>query len=291
MNIWQNKKWGPMLLEEINKPFNSKDYLFEIKFDGYRALIFASPKEVIVMSRNLKDITYLYPELLSLKSLVKKKVIFDGEIVSFVNGKPSFSKLQERSHLKNKLKIKEEALNAPITFMAFDILYEDKELTNLPLIKRKEYLEKYLDNEVFIKTKYINEDGKDLYKMVQKENLEGIIAKLQNSPYLINTRSNYWIKIKNYQYGTFWVIGYIEKETNYVITLLLGEKENKEFLLVGKVNMAKKNPLYKKIKKIRIIQKNKDENIIEPKLKCQVKYLERTKSNNLRQPVFVKERK
>ena len=58
MNIWQNKKWGPMLLEEINKPFNSKDYLFEIKFDGYRALIFASPKEVIVMSRNLKDISF-----------------------------------------------------------------------------------------------------------------------------------------------------------------------------------------------------------------------------------------
>ncbi len=288
MNIWQNKNWGPMLLREIPKPFNSKDYLFEIKFDGYRSLIFASPKEVIIKSRNLIDITYLYPELESLKKIVKNKVIFDGEIVSFQNGKPSFSKLQERTHLKNKTKIKEATFNNPITFMAFDILYEDKDLTKLPLEERKKYLAKYKDSDVFIKTKYIEEHGEDLYKMVKSENLEGIIAKLKTSPYLINTRCDYWLKIKNYQYETFYIIGYVEKEENYVITLLLGDNTSSH-PLVGKVNIAKKSPLYKKIKKEKIIRKERENNFIKPKLKCEVKYIERTKSNSLRQPVFVKE--
>ena len=116
-----------MLLKEIEKPFNSDNYIYELKYDGYRAIVYVSNKEVTVRSRNNKDITKLYPELQSLKKLVsKEKVVFDGEIITMDGNRPSFSKLQARSHLKNIIKIKELSLNSPVTFIAFDILYLDK---------------------------------------------------------------------------------------------------------------------------------------------------------------------
>ncbi len=297
MNIWQNKNWGPMLLEEIEKPFKSNDYLFEIKFDGHRTLIFASPKEVIIKSRNLKDVSYLYPELQFLKKLVKGKTIFDGEIVMFVDGKPNFGKLQERAHLKNALKIKEASLNNPIVFVCFDILYEDKDLTKMPLLKRKEILNKYPDNDIFMKTKYIEGEGIKLFKEVKKAQLEGIIAKRKNSEYLINTRCDNWIKIKNYRVESFLVGGYEDISKNYVVTLYLGEYQDNLFHLIGKVNMAKKNPLYLKLKKLKNLKNSPfaEEffgiNYLKPTIKVQVKYIERTKSNNLRQPIFIKEEK
>ena len=128
MNIWRNRNWGPMLLKEIDKPFDSKDYLFEIKFDGIRAIIFASPHNLIIKTRNNVDVTDIYPELQSIKNLVKHPTIFDGEIVAFKEGLPSFSKLQERSHLKNKNKIKKLSLEEPICYVCFDILYDNKDL-------------------------------------------------------------------------------------------------------------------------------------------------------------------
>ena len=70
-NLWKNRDFMPMLIEEVDKPFNSKNYIYEVKFDGARALVFANSIEVKIMSRNKNDVTYLYPELQSIKKLVK----------------------------------------------------------------------------------------------------------------------------------------------------------------------------------------------------------------------------
>ena len=125
-NLWKNRNFSPMLLEEINKPFNNKDYIFELKFDGIRTIIFINSKNIQIQSRNKNDITYLFPELKDITKQIKSNVIFDGEIVSMENGKPSFSKLSKRLHLKNKRKILEESINNPVSFIAFDILYQNK---------------------------------------------------------------------------------------------------------------------------------------------------------------------
>ena len=295
MNIWKNKKWGPMLLQEIEKPFNSKDYIFEIKFDGQRAIVFASPTKIIVKSRNYYDITHLYPELQSIKNIVKKNVIFDGEIVMFDNNKPSFQKLQERFRLKNENTIKTYSEKMKVEFVCFDILYEDKDLTNLDLMQRKEILSKYKDNDVFIKNKYIDENGIDLFKKVVKLGLEGIIAKKKDSKYIINDRNYNWIKIKNLKSGNFYICGYNEKKNSNVVSLILGEIKNKKMKFVGKVSMAKKKEFYQKLKKLKHTNKSPFEdydeknNYVTPKYKCKIKYLERTKSNHLRQPIFISE--
>lgn len=288
-DLWKNRDFKPMLLGEINKPFYSDDYLFEIKFDGFRAIIFASPKEVKIKSRNKHDITILYPELQNIKKLVKKNVIFDGEIISTINGIPSFSKLQKRSHLKKQSQIAYESENDPVTFIVFDILYENKDLTDLSLVERKEYLSKYQDTEYFVKSKAIECKGKELFKKVKKLDLEGIVAKKKDSTYHINSRTDDFIKIKNIQRDEFYIGGYIEKQNT--LSLLLGEYKENKLYYRGKVSIGKKQQIALTLKKMKkeknsFCDFNEEANFVKPSITCFIEYLERTKNGHLRHPVF-----
>lgn len=291
MNLWNNRDWTPMLLGEVDNPFDSSDYIFELKFDGIRAIVFATPNEVKIISRNKHDITHLYPELQIIKKLVKRNTIFDGEIIVMDNGLPSFHKLQERSHLKSITKIKQQTEINPVVFICFDLLYDNKNLIDLTLLERKKRLEKYQENDCFLKSKFVLSYGNKLFKYVKDIDLEGIIAKKKDSVYEINTRSDVWLKIKNFKEEEFFVGGYIEKENNFVISLLLGEYVDNKFYYVGKVTLGKKRALYKEIKKEKVSSKSPFHNMlddkvnyIKPTLKCKVKYIERTNSNSLRQP-------
>ena len=294
MDLWNNRTWTPMLLDEIDEPFNSKDYLFEIKFDGIRAVIYVSPDEFEIRNRHNVNMTHLYPELKTMQKLVNKKTILDGEIVSMQNGQPSFSNLQHRSHLKDKNKIKVASINNPVVFVGFDILYENENLIDKKLIERKNILDKLKENDVFIKSKVVNDKGINLFKKIQELNLEGIVAKEKNSKYEINKRVKTWIKIKNFMHGEFIIGGYQEKKNNR-ISLALGEMREDKLYYVGSVAMMKSNPLYEKIVKSTKKNKSPFENysnsnltFITPAVKCEVTYLERTPNNHLRQPVLKK---
>ncbi len=291
MNLFNNRNWTPMLLKEIKKPFNNQNYLYEIKFDGIRALIFASPKKVRIYNRHAVEITKLYPELQEIKKLVSVDTIFDGELVLMQDGKPSFRNLQMRAHLKNQAKINYLSLKESVVFMAFDILYEGHNLTTKPLIKRKEILCKYQESDVFKKVFYLLNDGQKLYQEIQKLALEGMVAKEINSQYLINTRSANWLKIKNWHEERFLVGGFIAKENLATISLILGEFKNNKLLYVGKVVLAKKNPFSKKIQKMKSSKNFFSDYVgpgyfIKPIYSCVVMYLERTSNNHLRQPIF-----
>lgn len=295
MSLWNNRKFVPMLLGEVANPFNSNDYIYEMKFDGIRALVFASKKEVVVMSRKKQDITYLYPELQKIKKLIKKDTIFDGEIVAFDKDKPSFSKLQLRSHLKSQNKIKNQVEENPVIFVAFDILYEGKDLINKPLMERKKILDKYQNSDVFFKTFYIESDGVNFFNKIKKNDIEGIVAKKKDSKYLIDERSNYWLKIKNFKQGKFIIGGYRENKGSHTISLILGEKRNGGLYYMGNVVLGKKRALYQKIINTPVLKKSPFVNdvdkkviYIKPENFCYVKYMERTNGGNLRQPFFYK---
>ena len=288
MNLFMNKNWQPMLLEQKKHPFDSKDYYFELKLDGTRALIFATTKSIIIKTRHSTDVSFKYPELQNIRKLVTKPTIFDGEITSFINGKPSFKALATRTHLKDKTKIKNQSIINPVTFIAFDILYLAKNLTNLPLEKRKRILNQFPDTEVFIKNKYLEKEGKKLFSQVKKLSLEGIVAKKKDSPYLINTRTTNWLKIKNLKEEEFYIAGFTENTNSY--SLYLGEYLDNSLSFVGKVSIAKNNSLMKKVLSEKKISSSPFSNYkekityLKPKLKCQVTYLERTKNNHLREP-------
>lgn len=292
-DIYTNRNFKPMLLKEIAKPFNSKDYIFEMKFDGIRALIFTDGVEFYIQSRNIKDITYMFPELETIKNLVKSKVIFDGEIVAFDKNAPSFSKLQERLHLKNLKTIKLKSDYEPVYFIVFDILYEGTDLTNMSLVDRKNILKKYKDCECFYKCKYIDNNGIELFNKIKKNNLEGIVAKKKDAPYLINKRSDNYIKIKNIKDGEFYVCGYSNNKDNNSISIILCKKAKAEFLYVGKVKLSSKYKLFNKIKKLKIINNYvvgySNFMCVKPIYKCLVNYLEVTKSGHLRHGIFKEE--
>lgn len=290
MNIWKNRDWKPMLLNKLSKPFNNDNFLYEIKFDGIRAILFVSSKEIHIMSRNNEDLTKYFPELESIKKLVKENTIFDGELVSFEKNSPNFKNVMKRIRLKNTEKIKNEAKNNPIIFICFDILYKNKDLRALPLTARKKYLNKFSDTDEFVKIKYIEKDGIKLFKEIKKLKLEGIVAKNKNGLYHINKRTDDYIKIKNIQIDDFYIGGYEEKKNN-IISLALGEYINGLFVFVGKTSINKKKLIYKdviKSKKSKNYFSNfqEDINFIKPIIKCRIEYLERTSNNRLRHPKF-----
>ena len=125
MSVFKNKNIKPMLLHEENKPFDDENYLFEMKFDGIRALIYVSPKEIVIKNRKGFIVNDTFPELLEIQKYIKKECIFDGEIVLMQDNKPSFSKLQERSLLKNKKKIEYFKDNGYVFETLYDILEGD----------------------------------------------------------------------------------------------------------------------------------------------------------------------
>ncbi len=164
MNIFTEKNVLPMLFKET-KPFDSDDYIYEIKFDGYRGIVYLDKEKVTIRSRNNKDVTAIYPELHNLNKCCSKKCILDGELIVMGENGPDFFKMQKRGRMKNKDKIEKERQENPVIFVVFDILYYDnQDLTSLPLITRKKYLEKYIkENDNLIISKYIYKDGKKFY--------------------------------------------------------------------------------------------------------------------------------
>lgn len=272
-----------MLLEEVNELFNDKNFLYEIKFDGIRALIYVSKNSFKILSRNGTNLTNKYPELKKIQKLVgNHEIIFDGEIIATEGALPSFSLLQKRNKIKKITdKIIEEV---PVTFIAFDILYDNVDLTNLSLDKRKKILGQYPDNSVFIKSR-IYSDGLSLFKMVKKIGLEGIVAKKRKSIYLFGKRTSDWVKVKNIHVDNFIVHGYLEKTNTY--SLLLGEYKNNKLKYVGKVSVNKRHEVMRKIKKSKKVNNSfvnflEDAIYVEPTISVRVRYLEKHKSGALR---------
>lgn len=278
----------PMLLSEKGKAFDDSDYLYELKYDGYRALVHVSSDKIKIFSRNGIDLTKNFPELESIKELVKGETIFDGEIVSFLNGKPSFSDLQVRGRIKSERRIKEKSLENPVVFVAFDCLYcGGKDLTGESLLKRKKVLSKFKSNESFILSSYQIGQGISLFKKVKKLNLEGIVAKKIDSEYYPDVRSKDWIKIKNYKCEEFFIGGYVE--TDFKRSLLLGEKcRDGNLYFVGKVSVDKSKVLDRNISKKSSFCNFDEKGAIyfQQLLKCEIVFIERTPNGNLREPVF-----
>ena len=172
MDLFASKNLKPMLFYE-GKLFNSEEYIYEIKFDGHRTIIYLDHNYINIRSRNNKDVTSLYPELNEVKKLVKRKCILDGELIVLENGKPNFFKMQKRSLMTNTIRIKQESINNPVIFIAFDILYYDqKDLTNYPLIKRKEYLEKKVKENDYLNKYKVNQAGGDMAVYIFKRALQ-----------------------------------------------------------------------------------------------------------------------
>ncbi|MGB8772154.1 MAG: non-homologous end-joining DNA ligase [Candidatus Korobacteraceae bacterium] len=190
----------PMLATLVDKPFDGQEWLYEIKWDGYRAVAFLEGGSVRLVSRNQNDLTAAYPELRSIPDSVKARTaILDGEIVALdEQGRPSFSLMQQRTGVgEGGRRIRRTRDDVAVVYYVFDLLYVDGyNLMHAPLEQRKEILASVLVPGDLIRYSdhYIG-NGKALFEAAAQRQLEGIVAKRRSSAY-VQKRSSDWLKIK-----------------------------------------------------------------------------------------------
>ena len=271
---------------------NNKNYIFEAKLDGIRAICVKENSKLRFFSRNGIDITKQYPEFDFLKKIKAEECVLDGEIVIYdKNGNPNFTLWQERKSLNT---IPSSLL---ATYVVFDILSADgKDLTRIPLTKRKGILEKTIENGNRIQTSFWTENGMALWDIVKKRKLEGVIAKGTNSFYTPGRRTDSWLKIKIFKTIDCVVLGFTQ-EKRALTSLMLGLYFMDKLIFCGRVGTGYDENTIKelrsKLDKIKIEKSSADEFpadafAVKPAYVAEVKYQEITKDKKLRAPVFLR---
>jgi bifunctional non-homologous end joining protein LigD len=191
----------PMLATPGELPPRAEEWAFEVKWDGVRAITYWRPGRMRLESRNLNDITSRYPELRAMgEALGAHEAILDGEIVAFdEHGKPSFELLQRRMHVGSASAVRRLARELPVTYMVFDVLYLDGELTTgLAYSDRRPLLAALgLEGAAWQTPAQHVGEGRELLAATAELGLEGVIAKRLRSSYRPGERSGDWLKIKN----------------------------------------------------------------------------------------------
>ncbi len=281
---------------KVRQPFNSPQFTYEIKWDGYRCLAFLESDGTRLQSRKENSFNFLFPEFLSLHQKVKSLgCVLDGELVAIRNGKPSFLQLQKRGLLRNEQRIKTAVINIPVIYVVFDLLYLNGHPIYHEIIEtRRMALRDILipDDQVII-SDYIEEQGIKYFESIVKLGLEGVVAKKKGSKYSIGKCDN-WFKFKNRRADNFIICGY--KGQNTIEELILGLYFNEQLIPVGSVSFGLKDRKLIK-KELDLIQTQicpfayksghkKGVVWLKPIIVCTVNYLEWTEANYIREPVF-----
>lgn len=286
----------PMLAKETDKAFDNKDWLFEIKWDGYRAIseIRTGRQVVLLYSRNGLNFQDTYPIVADQLKKINADAVLDGEIVVIdEKGRPDFQLLQHYSENHDK----------PIQYCVFDLLeLNGRDTTGLPLVDRKELLKKIIPkNEVIRYSDHIIEKGKSFFRVSKEKDLEGIMAKKMNSKYYPGKRSSEWLKIKNHKTAEAIIAGYTEPEgaRKYFGALVLASKKGNKFTYIGHTGTGFNHESLKEMYELLqpLVQKDSpfDEKIktnspvtwVKPKLLCEIKFSEVTADGKFRHPVFL----
>jgi bifunctional non-homologous end joining protein LigD len=292
----------PMLATSVDRPPGGKNWLYEIKWDGARALCFLENQQVTMYTRNGNRCDAQYPELLVLPHYIQaESAIVDAEIaVLDEKGRARFSLVQPRLHNTDPNTIAHLARKSPVTFFAFDLLYYNGyDLRDCSLIERKELLQKILQTTERIRySDHFQTSGEEMLEAARQLGLEGVVAKKADSKYECR-RSTNWLKVKVNNEQEFVIAGFTHGERELFSSLVLGVYEGGDLVHVGQVGtgfndktlkmlydrmkplITKTNPFSKGLKLPRKVT------WLKPELVCSVKYLEFTPDGQLRAPVFI----
>jgi bifunctional non-homologous end joining protein LigD len=223
----------PMKAKLVSSMPSGGDWIYEIKFDGYRASALRGGSETRILSRNQKDLGGKFPEVKdSIAALGIQDVIIDGEIVALdEKGRSSFQLLQGIDMGEEK---------PPIIYYAFDLLrLNGKDLQGLPIEERKAKLDELLKKPPGV-IRYSVSFTKDIPELLERAGelgLEGLIGKRAGSRYEAGKRTGAWIKVKLHQEQEFVIGGYTEPEGSrkYFGALLVGFYESKKLKFAGRV--------------------------------------------------------
>jgi len=284
----------PMLATLITEPFDNDNWIFEIKWDGYRSVAYCNGETVELVSRNLKPFTDKYSPVAEALQQLGLNAVFDGEIVA-VNekGLAEFQLLQNWQNTPGRLQ-----------FFIFDILWVDGyDITALSLIERKRILKELLpaNNEVVKYSDHVVGKGNEFFNVAVSQGLEGIMAKKANSIYQINARSDDWVKIKVSLRQEVIIAGYTQprRTRKFFGSLLLGLYDGDEIAYIGHTgsgfNTKSLEAIYNKLQPLittecpfkKCPKGNMPVTWVKPKLVCEIKFTEWTKDRMARHPIFM----
>jgi bifunctional non-homologous end joining protein LigD len=278
----------------VDTPFDHKDWIFEIKWDGYRAVAYCNDDSVELISRNNKPFTGRYQPVTEALEALQLNAVFDGEVVA-VNDKglADFQMLQNWQ-------------NAPVTlqYFIFDIIWLDgMDLTRLPLLDRKAILKQIIPAEhgVLKYSDHVQGEGKSFYDAALAQGLEGIMAKKAGSTYEIGSRTESWLKVKVNKRQEVIIAGFTQPRNTrkFFGALLLGVYHNDQLIYIGHTgsgfNKKSLEEIYNKLQPlvtgkcpfIKCPKGNMPVTWVKPKLVCEIKFTEWTKELIARHPIFM----
>jgi bifunctional non-homologous end joining protein LigD len=286
----------PMLAKETDRCFSDKDWIYEIKWDGYRAIAEVDGKNVSLYSRNGNTFNGSYPLVVDELKELNIHATIDGEIVVMdENGRSNFQSLQYY----------ESDSSLPIEFRVFDVLSINGQNTcDLRLIERKKLLKQLLPkkNPIVKYSDHIESNGIDFFKAAVKNDLEGIMAKKADSLYSPGTRTGNWLKIKNHRSQEVIIAGFTEPagSRDHFGALILALKDGDRLKYIGHTgsgfNAQTLDMLYRKLKPLiqkrspfsETIRTNMPATWVKPVLVCEIKFTEWTKDGKMRHPIFLR---
>lgn len=281
-------------------PFSDTDWIYERKLDGMRVVARKDGNRVQLFSRNHKELSRTYPELIEPLQDLRSSWWLDGEIVTYEDGLTSFRKLQERMHIKNR----QEALrsNVDVFLYFFDCMYVDcYDLRNLPLRYRKKILREYFRFHDPVRLlEWRNQSGRTYLEEACAQGWEGLIAKNIKSTYL-SKRSDQWKKLKCHNEQELVIVGYTAPQgrRTHFGALLLGYYYGDKLRYAGKVGtgfdedtrgMLLSKLAHKEMQRPPLSQgnvKEKDVTWVRPELVAQVGFTEWTRNGKLRHPRYL----
>ncbi len=284
----------PMLCRSIEEPFDDPEWLFEIKWDGYRAIAEVNQTKVELYSRNLKSFNTLFPTIVKSLKELKISAVFDGEVVLLDDqGRAQFQLLQGF----------QKSLEGTPVYYIFDLLfYQGKDLRHVPLEERKKLLRDVIKDAGISNLQYGNhivEEGKKFFQAAAKKHLEGIIAKNRHGLYE-SSRSDQWLKIKVGKRQEVVICGFTEPRNSrqHFGALVLGVYKGKKLLFAGHVGTGFTESTLQNIYELMlplITDKcplsNEPKGLskvtwVKPKLVCEVAFTEWTQDGSMRHPSF-----
>jgi len=300
---------NPMLATSVDDPFDDPEWLYEIKWDGYRAIAFISKGKVRLVSRNQNDLTAQYSELHSIPSFIKADTaILDGEIAALDEaGRSSFSLMQQRTGIRQGGRRVASRGDIQVLYYVFDLLYLDGyDLRRVSLEERKEILRQITDVSGHVRYSEHFSQGKGLFAVAKQKGLEGILAKRRTSVYE-ERRTREWLKIKITQTVDCVIGGYTDPEGSreYFGSIVLGLYDKKGNLVhVGQAGTGFDHAMLKEISKVLKKRETKASPFpqgvealrtvhwVKPELVAEIKFSEWTHETaeggmKLRAPVFL----
>jgi bifunctional non-homologous end joining protein LigD len=286
------------MLARTSEPFDSDRHLFEIKWDGLRALAFVEAGAWRIRNRNGVDVTSRHPELEGL-ARVPTGTILDGEIVVLRDGRPDFQALQSRWNVDDPLRLAPLVRSTPVTYVVFDLPYAGGEpLLDRPLEERRARLEELvagLGDGRLVFSDGVQGSGQAYFREAAAQGLEGVMAKRLGSRYLPGRRGDAWLKIKCRRELLCAIIGYLPEGEGDFKSLIVAAPDEGRLRCVGRVgsgiDLGERRRLMDWLRRHPrsepLVPCDLRGRWVEPGLACRVTYHERTRSGDLRAPVFV----